>query len=32
MNFLIGMAIGGMVAWLVIAVLETTWDDIFPEQ
>ncbi|MDR6264969.1 hypothetical protein GGE09_001972 [Roseobacter sp. N2S] len=32
MSFLIGMAIGGMAAWLVIAVMETTWEDIFPDQ
>jgi hypothetical protein len=32
MSFLIGISAGAIVAWIAIAVLETNWEDIFPEQ
>lgn len=32
MGLLIGMICGAAVAWLAVAIYETTADDIFPEQ
>lgn len=32
MSLLIGMTLGALTAWGVIAVFETTWEDIFPDQ
>ncbi len=32
MLFTIGLILGGAAAWLAIALLETSWEDIFPDQ
>ncbi len=32
MAYAIALLAGGLAAWLLLAVYETTWEDIFPEQ
>jgi len=32
MLFVAGLVLGGLAAWVVVAVLETNWKDIFPSQ
>ena len=32
MLFTIGLIAGGFAAWLAIALYQTSWEDIFPEQ
>jgi hypothetical protein len=31
MSLLIGMGLGALTAWIIIAFFETSWEDIFPE-
>ena len=32
MTFAVGLVLGGMAAWLVVGLFQTSWEDIFPNQ